>query len=113
MAGDRLAQFASQSTQCRSFQERLPDGQQALVTVSERRAPRLGDESVAFAVRADPTDGPTVDYEVVVVRLGDALVLTETSRVEGEPKLSMEPARFEALTRQAFQKAQAKLPASR
>lgn len=113
VAHARLRQFASQTSQCRSFTEQLNDGRQATINVSERQAPQLGDEAVAVVVQTDPADGPTAYLDAIVVRRGKALILTEAQRVDGEPQVSLEQSRLDALTRQAFDKAQEKLPQTR
>lgn len=113
VAHARLRQFASQTSQCRSFTNRLTDGRQATLRASGRQPPRLGDEAVAVVVQTDPADGPITYADVVVVRHGKVLILTEGHRVDGDPRISLERSQLEALTRQAFDKVQGKLPSAR
>jgi hypothetical protein len=54
----------------------------------------------------DPPEGPTILRDTVVVRIGDALVLTEgPDRVEDDPEAGRQRERFDELTRQAVDKA--------
>ncbi len=42
VASDRLATFASMTSGCRSFEEELPDGRRAVISVVQRDAPPPG-----------------------------------------------------------------------
>ena len=113
VAHARLRQFASQTSQCRSFTDKLADGRPATLRVSGRKPPQLGDEAVAVVVQTDPADGPVTSADVVVIRHGKALILTESHRVDADPPVGLEQSGLDALTRQAVDKAQDKLPQAR
>ena len=106
VASQRLATLASLPSECPSFEHELPDGSTATVTITEGNAPALGDEAIAQVIEFDPPDGPTILRDVLVVRIGDALVLTDgPDLVEGDPELDRQRKRFEDLTGQAVEKA--------
>ncbi len=50
--------------------------------------------------------------DVVLVRLGSVLVLTEGQRVDGDPAVSLEPDRLDELTERAVEKAEEALAPS-
>jgi hypothetical protein len=104
MARERLATLASIPSQCRSFEHELPDG--GTVTITEREAPPLGEEAIAHVIEFDLPEGPTIMRDVLTVRIGDALVLTDGPDVaEGDPELDRQRERFDDLTSQAVDKA--------
>jgi hypothetical protein len=106
VASERLATMASIPAECASFEDELLDGGTATVTITEREAPQLGDEAIAQVIEFDMPEGPNVLRDVLVVRIGDALVLTEGPDVaEGDPALDRQRERFEDLTGQAVDKA--------
>ena len=106
VARERLATFASVPSVCDSFRHEPPDGGTAMVTVDEAAAPALGDEAIAQVIVFDPRDGPTLLRDVIAVRIGDALVLTEGPDVAvGDPELDPHRERFRDLTGQAVDKA--------
>ena len=106
VARERLATLASVPSECRSFDLELPEGGTATVTITERDAPPLGDQALAQVIEVDLPEGPTILRDVLVVRIGDALVLTDGPNVpEGDPKLDRQRERFEDLARQAVDKA--------
>lgn len=106
VAGDRLATLASIPAECGSFEHEVLDGGTATVTISEREAPPLGDEAIAQVIDFDMPEGPNVLRDVLVVRIGDALVLTAGPDVaEGDPELERQRERFEDLTGEAVDKA--------
>lgn len=106
VARERLATLASIPSTCGSFEHELPDGGTATVTITEADAVPLGDEAVAQVVEFDLPEGPTVLRNVVVVRVGDVLVLTESvDRVEDEPQADRQQDRFHDLTGRAVDKA--------
>ncbi len=106
VAHDRLATFAATATECRSFEQELLDGRRAVLSVAEREAPQLGDEAAALVVSVDPDEGPTMALDVVVVRLGSVLVLTDGERVDGDPEVSLDQDRLDELTGRAVEKAE-------
>jgi hypothetical protein len=77
----------------------------------QRDAPRLGDEAIALEHRVDPDEGPSLVLDLVVVRLGSALVLVDGERVDGEPDRSLDRQRLDELTGRAVDKARTALPA--
>ena len=100
-----MAASASATSQCRSFEQEMLDGRTATVRILPRDAPMLGDESVGVLIEADPDEGPTILRDVMLVRVGDVLVLTEgVDRVEDDPQADAQQERFEELTRQAVDK---------
>ena len=106
VARQRLATTASIPSECGSFEHELPDGGTATVTITERDAPPLGDEAVAHVLEIDLPEGPTILRDLVTVRIGDALVLTDgPDMAEGDPELGRQRERFDDLTRQAVDKA--------
>ena len=112
VARDRLATIASTVTECGTFEQDLLDGRSSMVTLVQREGPPLGDERIALEHRVDPDEGPSLVVDVVVVRLGSALVLTDGERVDGEPDRSLDLQRLDELTGQAVEKARTALPAS-
>lgn len=112
VASERLATFASMASECRSFEEELLDGRRAVISVVQRNAPPLGDQAVALELRADAAEGPTVSSDVVLVRLGSVLVLTEGQRVDGDPDVSLDQERLDELTGRAVEKAEETLAPS-
>jgi hypothetical protein len=106
VARERLAALASIPSECRSFDHELPDGGTATVTITERDAPALGDEAIAHVVEFDLPEGPTILRDLLTVRIGDALVLTDGPDVaEGDPELDRQRRRFDDLTGRAVDKA--------
>jgi hypothetical protein len=106
VAHERLSVLASIPSKCQSFEHELPAGGTATVTVTERDAPPLGDEAIAHVVEFDPPEGPAILRDVLIVRLGDVLVLTEgVDRVEDDPQADRQQDRFHDLTGQAVDKA--------
>ena len=106
VARQRLATLASIPSECGSFEHELPDGGTATVTITERDAPPLGDEAIAHVLEFDLPEGPTILRDVVTVRIGDALVLTDgPDMAQGEPELGRQRERFDGLTGQAVDKA--------
>ena len=72
------------------------------MTITERDAPSMGDEAVAQVLEFELPDGPTVVRDVLAMRIGDVVVLTEGPDVaEGDPELARQRERFEDLTGQA------------
>jgi hypothetical protein len=111
VARERLAEFASMTTECASFEHELPDGGSASVRMLQQDAPRLGDEAVAMLMEYDPSEGPTILRDTTAVRIGDALVLTEgPDLTEDDPEASRQRQRFIDVTRQAVEKATRTLP---
>ena len=111
VAGDRLATIASTVTECPTFQHELLDGRSSTVAVVQRDAPPLGDEAVALEHQVAPDEGPSLVLDVIVVRVGSALVLTDGERVDGDPVRSLDQRRFDELTGLAVEKARSTLPA--
>lgn len=106
VARERLATFASAPSACGSFPHELSGGGTAMVTITEAAAPALGDEAIAQVIVSDQREGPTLLRNVVAVRIGDALVLTEGPDVAvGDPELDRQRERFGDLTGQAVDKA--------
>jgi hypothetical protein len=57
-------------------------------------------------IEFDLPEGPTIMRDVLTVRIGDALVLTDGPDVaEGDPELDRQRERFDDLTSQAVDKA--------
>ena len=106
VAAERFAEAASGPSECGSFEQELPDGSTATVHLLPREAPQLGDEAVGVLIEFDQEEGPTILRDVVIVRIGDVLVLTEGADIaEGDPQADRQQERFEELTRQAVDKA--------
>ena len=106
VAHERLATLASIPSECPPFEHELPDGGTATVTITERNAPPLGDEAIAHVIEFDLPEGPTILRDLLAVRIGDALVLTDgPDLAEGDPELDRQRKRFEDLTGQAVDKA--------
>lgn len=105
VARERVAQFASQTTDCRSFRRTAPNGERAEISVAERPAPQLGEQVAGVRVRVEQERGVQL-LDLIAVRVGDAVVLTLGERVEGE---GLEPERLDRLTAQAVDKAQRRL----
>jgi hypothetical protein len=106
VARERLATLASIPSECGSFEQELPEGGTATVTITDRDAPPLGEEAVAQVIEVDLPEGPTILRDVVTVRIGDALVLTDGLNVaEGDPKLDRQRERFDDLAGRAVDKA--------
>ncbi len=106
VAAERLATSASVPSECGSFEQEMVDGTTATVRVLPRDAPQLGDEAMRMVVEFDQDDGPTILRDVVVVRIGDVLVLTEGADLaEDDPRADRQQERFDELTRQAVDKA--------
>lgn len=86
VAHARWATVAATAAECRSFEAELLDGRRAVVSVAEREAPPLGDESAALVITTDPEEGPGLTLDVMAVRLGSYIVLTDSAVVEGDPR---------------------------
>lgn len=105
VAAERLAEFAAAGSECGSFEHELLDDGTATVTLLPRDAPHVGDEAVGMVIRFDRDEGPTVLRDVVILRVGDVLVLTEgIDRVEDDPQTDRQQERFDELTEQAVDK---------
>jgi hypothetical protein len=106
VARERFATFASMATQCRTFEQEVLDGSTVTVRTEERNAPPLGDEAVALVQRFELSPDLTVLRDVVVVRIGDALVLVDgPDLAEGDSTAASAREQFEELTAQAVEKA--------
>ncbi len=107
VARERLTTFASVPSTCGSFRQDLPDGGSAMVTVTEAAAPAMGEEALAQVIVFDRgEEEPTMLRDVLAVRIGNSLVLTEGPDVAmGDPELDRRHGVFGDLTRQAVDKA--------
>ena len=106
VAAERLAASASVTSECGSFEQEMLDGSTATVKLLPRDVPQLGDEAVCVVIEFDQDEGPTILRDLVIVRIGDVLVLTEgVDRVEDDPQADRQQERFDELTAQAVDKA--------
>ncbi|WP_409330782.1 hypothetical protein [Trujillonella humicola] len=106
VARDRMAEFATLPTDCPPVEREVPDGGTATVRHLAADAPALGDEAVALVHEIRLPEGTIVLRDVVVVRIGDALVLTEGPDVAADdPALGDVRQQFAELTAQAVDKA--------
>ncbi|MGY1743061.1 MULTISPECIES: hypothetical protein [unclassified Blastococcus] len=106
VARERLATFASQARECRSFEQQVLDGSTVTVRTEERDVPPLGDEAVALVQSFELSPELTVLRDVVVVRIGDALVLVDGPDVaEGDETADSQRQQFDELAAQAVEKA--------
>jgi hypothetical protein len=101
-----MATLESIPSECSPFKHELPDGGTATVTITERDAPLLGDEAIAHLIEFDRPEAPTILRDVLIVRIGDVLLLTEgVDRVEDDPQAERQQDQFHDLTHQAVDKA--------
>ena len=113
VAGERLAEFASLPTSCPPYEREIPDAGTATVSHRPAEASPLGHEAAAVVHEIEMPDGTTVLRDVVVVRIGDALVLTEGPDVaEDDPALEDARQQFRDLTAHAVDKAARTLASS-
>ncbi len=112
VAHDRWATFAATAAEFRPFEAELLDGRRAVVSVAEREAPPAGGRTAALVITTDPEEGPGLTLDVMAVRLGSYIGLTDSAVVEGEPDAGLERGRFDDLTRQAVEKARRELEPS-
>jgi hypothetical protein len=106
MAREQMATLESIPSACSPFEHHLPDGSTATVTITKRNAPLLGDEAIAHLIEFDRPEAPTILRDVLIVRIGDVLVLTEgVDRVEDDPQADRQQDYLHDLTDQAVDKA--------
>ncbi len=112
VAQERLATFATATTTCIGVTERTPDGRDATVTFTERPMPDLGDETVGQTVRFDFAEGPDATLELIAVRLGNVIMLTNAERSDAAPDRGLDSAELLKLTSEAVDKVKRSLPLS-
>jgi hypothetical protein len=105
-----LSEFGTAPTVCTGGTHRTPDGREAQLTFDERPAPELGEQAVAQVLRFDFQDTPDQFVDLIAVRLGDVVVLTNGERFEGNPDSSLDTDRLDELTRRAVEKVEGSLP---
>jgi len=112
VASERLAVFASMPTECAPYERELPGTGTVTVRHAAADAPSLGDEAVALVHEAALPDGTTVLRDIVGVRIGAALILTEGPDVAADsPELGAARQQLRELTARAVEEAAAALPA--
>lgn len=72
----------------------------------------MGDEAVGQSARFDFADRPDATVDLMAVRLGNVIVLTNGERYDAEPQASLDTARLEELGRKAVDKVKRNMPVS-